>query len=94
MRDFHLRQQEKGMAANVPPVSANLRQGGSPTTEKLLDDVASISLKSSKFNGLYNPTTLSAQSMILTDQLKDRLTLDAKAQGVRTPKRKTIDASF
>lgn len=81
--------------ANVPPVSAKLKQGGaSPTTEKLLDDVASISLKSSKFNGLNNPTTLSAQSMILTDQLKDRLTLDAKAQGVRTPKRKTFDASF
>ena len=51
------------------------------------DDIVSVSLKSSRWNNVNNVTTISGQSMILTDQLRDRLTLSSYS---RTPERKTL----
>ena len=41
-----------------------------------------------KFGGLHNLTSLSAQSVALTDQLRDRLTVSNSL--TRTPERKTV----
>ena len=52
------------------------------------DDIASVSIKSSRLNyNLNNITMGSVQSMILTDQLRDRLTV---ASHSHTPERKTV----
>ena len=52
------------------------------------DDIASVSIKSSRLGyNLNNITMGSVQSMILTDQLRDRLTV---ASHSHTPERKTV----
>ena len=52
------------------------------------DDIASVSIKSSRLGyNLNNITMGSVQSMILTDQLRDRLTVASQSH---TPERKTV----